>query len=257
MLPTLPLSATRPLIGLFCLMLLGGCATQAPSIAHTHIGHALDGWRDTPDQAGLFVTAEKAAEAALESAQAAVGGEANLLGIKQQVVQVMSQTNPEYQGRKPKAGEIQYGVKKALAEASQHVTFAAQSADASANIKHAAKVFHNNSRPVLNRCDLIMALGDEILSTNSIEEAGILSQELLKLARANVEGEERNGDGIVGSVPEEYGLKQLRQELEATVAREAPPYRTVDTWYLLNLIRLPSGEWRFRQAGEAGDYDAY
>ena len=35
-----------------------GCATKAPTIAHTHIGHAITGFQGTPGDKGLFVVAE-------------------------------------------------------------------------------------------------------------------------------------------------------------------------------------------------------
>ena len=39
---------------------LQGCVTtQAPAIAHVHIGHATAGWQDTPGKQGLFVIAEE------------------------------------------------------------------------------------------------------------------------------------------------------------------------------------------------------
>ena len=109
--------------------------------------------------------------------------------------------------------------------------------------------FSDNATFVLNRCDLIAALGDEILNSSSTEEANLLSQELVKLTRANRDGSDANGDGIAGSTPEEYGLKQLRAELQSMIDREDPPYTTVDSWYLFNLVRLPSGEWIFRKLG--------
>ena len=51
------------------------------------------------------------------------------------------------------------------------------------------------------------------------------------------------------SVPtaDEYGLMQLRRDIESMIAREDPPYATVTSWYLFNLIRLPDGSWIFRK----------
>ncbi len=67
------------------------------------------------------------------------------------------------------------------------------------------------------------------------------------------------GDGVIGSSPGEYGLKQLRADLWTMIDREDPPYTTVDSWYLFNLVRLPSGEWILRKlsgkpSGRAGGY---
>jgi len=234
------------------LLLLSGCATKAPTIAHTHIGHTMDGWPETPNQTGLFVSAENAAQAAVQTAVAASAENQGLNRIKYNIAQVLFYTNPYYHGSEASFDKKQYGVKNALAEAAHHVIFAAESPDASANVRNSALQFSDNANYVLTRCDLITLLGDEILNSTSAEEASILSSELLKLTRANLDGEDSDGNGIIGSTPEEYGLKQLRTELLAMIDREGPAYSTVDTWYLFNLIRLPSGEWIFKNRGSSG-----
>lgn len=238
---------------LAALLLLSGCATKTPTIAHTHIGHAMDGWFDTPNQTGLFVSAENAAQAAVETAEAAKAAQPNLTRIKYNIAQVLSYTSPYYHASEASFEKKQYGVKNALAEAAHHVIFAAESADASANVRSSALQFSDNANYVLIRCDLITLLGDEILNSTSAEEASILSNELLKLTRANLDGDDSDGNGIIGSTPEEYGLKQLRVELLAMIDREDPVYSTVDTWYLFNLIRLPSGEWIFNKRSGSSD----
>ena len=116
-----------------------------------------------------------------------------------------------------------------MAEAAHHIIYAAESPDASANVRDSAQAFSDNATYVLNRCDLITALGDEILNSSSTQEAQLLSQELLKLTNANWSGDDSDGDGVVGSTPEEYGLKQLRAQLQAMIDREDRPYTTVDT----------------------------
>jgi len=242
---------------LTALLLLPGCASRAPTIAHTHIGHAMDGWPITPNQAGLFVTAENAAQAAVHAAEAATVADRDLNRIKYNIAQVFSHTNPYYHGSEASSGKRQYGVKNALAEAAQHVIFAAESPDASDNVRSSALQFSDNTNYVLARCDLVTLLGDEILNSASAEEASILSNELLKLTRANLDGDDSDGDGIIGSTPEEYGLTQLRTELQALIDREGPGYSTVDTWYLFNLIRLDSGEWVFRRRGSSGYGSGY
>jgi hypothetical protein len=35
------------------------------------------------------------------------------------------------------------------------------------------------------------------------------------------------------------------------LARENPPYSTVNAWYLFNLIRMPDGSWIFRDLSSA------
>ena len=52
-------------------------------------------------------------------------------------------------------------------------------------------------------------------------------------------------------------MKQLRAELDGIIARESPPYRTVDQWYLFNLVKLPNGRWVFDKLGRGGNIDKY
>lgn len=229
------------------LLLLSSCATRAPTIAHAHIGHAMDGWPETPDQIGLLVTAENAAQAAVNESEAAVAAKGDLSRIKFSIGQIVAYTNPNYYGSQASSEKKRYGVKNALAETSHHITFAAKSPDASANVRSSAQQFSVNTNYLLSRCDTITLLANEILNSQSAEEASILSGELLKLTRANLNGEDSNGDGIIGSAPEEYGLKQLREELLAMINREGSDYRTVDSWYLFNLIKLDTGIWVFKE----------
>ena len=86
-----------------------------------------------------------------------------------------------------------------------------------------------------------MLLGKDVAASKSLKEASVLVGELQKAALANVEGDDSNGTGVKGSVPADYGMAQLRAQLQAMIARENPPYRTVDEWYLFNLVRLPNG----------------
>ncbi len=234
-------------------VIAGGCTYRTPTIAHVHVGHTLAGWPDTPGKDGFFVVAEKKAQQALDSAQRATKNDNDISKTKSAIDLVVQTTNP---AKKASEHEKQYGVKQALNGAVNHITFAANSDDASQNIKTSAKGFAKNATPVLERCDLITALGNDINMSSSPDEVAVLATEVLKLTRANVYGEDSDEDGIVGSNPDEYGLAQLRKELDAMLAREDPPYRTVDTWYLFNLVRLPSGEWIFRErtSGQGG-YD--
>lgn len=225
---------------------IGGCVSQPPTIAHTHIGHAMTGWADTPSKQGLFVTAENSAQDALQAAVIAADNSNDLAGIKTDVVGVINATNPDNKQDGGDKTGAQYGVYNALTGAVNHITFAANSPDVSDNIKSSTKTFSTHAQVVLDRCDLILALGDEIHATSSQSEASILAGEILKLTDANVNGEDLDGDGVAGSIPAEYGLKQLRTQLQAMIDREIPPYRTVDTWYLFNLVRQPNGDWVFR-----------
>ncbi len=236
------------------ILAMAGCASRAPTIAHVHIGHAMTGWYETPNKEGLFVLAEKKAGESLKYAQAAADGSRDLKRIKTNIARAGMLCDGEAMGNEPKA---QYGVKQALAGAVSHITYAATSLDATANTRAFADGFATNAAGVMDRCDLITALSSDIGGTESVEEAGLLAPEIEKLAHANLHGEDLDGDGIVGSYANEYGLAQLRRDIESMIAREDPPYTTVNKWYLFNLIRLPDGSWIFRKRQTTSQDDPY
>jgi len=231
------------IIAVVAMLALTGCSHRAPTIAHVHIGHAMTGWHDTPHKEGLFIVAEKKAGEAQKYAQTAADGSRDVDRIKMNTARVslLCDGQPTSDG-----GTDQYGVKQALTGAVSHITYAATSPDATANTKVFADGFAANAAGVLDRCDLITALSHDIGASGSVEEAGLLAPEIETLARANLLGEDLDGDGRIGSSSDEYGLLQLRRDIEGMIAREDPPYATVGKWYLFNLIRLPDGSWMFR-----------
>lgn len=235
------------------LLYLSGCvSSKPPTIAHTHIGHTMTAWADTPGQQGLFITAENAAQAAHQAASRAAAQDIDLAAIKADVREAVGATDSVRSEDSVENDQVQYGVRNALSAADHHISFAANSPDASENVRASASIFSRHARVVLDRCDLVLALGNDILASSSPEEAELLAGELVKLTNANISGEDTDGDGLVGSISEEYGLKQLRTELEAMIDREDPAYRTVDNWYLFNLVRLPGGDWVFRRFSSGG-----
>jgi len=229
---------------------LWGCTTlndafiqeKPPSIAHAHIGHATTGWRYTPDQKGLYQVAEEETKIARDHAGYAVERLDNIDLIKLHVGHVMHALNPESQKEGPGLG---FGAKKALTEAASHITYAAGSEDASENVRNFAEPFNRNAEAIVQRYDLILALGEEILQTSSNQDAAALAGEILILSRANVEGTDSDGNNAIGPAADEYGLKQLRAQITDMINRENPPYRPVPQRYLFGLIRLPSGKWAY------------
>ena len=223
-----------------------GCTSRPPTIAHVHIGHAITGVHVTPNQEGYLVTAERRAAQAVESSHVAAAS-TDLAVIKQNVAAAVKATD----------SENDFGVKQAIVMAANHITFAATSDDATVNVQQAAPIFASHITRVVERCELIVLLGKDVEASTSAKEAAVSVVELGKLTQANVSGDDANGDGIVGSIPSEYGLVQLRKELEAMIARENPRYVTVPQWYLFNLVRLPNGRWVFDKLGRGGNIDGY
>jgi hypothetical protein len=223
-----------------------GCVARPPSIAHVHLGHALTGVHVTPNKQGYLLVAEKQAEDIVTLAQKASHG-SELAQLKKDVAAAVSATN----------SEDGFGLKHSLVMASNHISFAATSEDASPNVQQSAPIFARDTVRVVERCELIGLLGKDVDASNSVDEARILAGEIAVLAKANLDGEDTDKDGKVGANPTEFGMKQLRAELDGIIARESPPYRTVDQWFLFNLVRLPNGRWVFDKLGRGGNIDGY
>jgi hypothetical protein len=225
------------------LLLLGGCVSRPPTIAHVHIGHAITGVHVTPNKEGYMVTAQRRAQEAINFANVAQG--TNDLGeIKRNIVLANTATN----------SQPEFGVKEAVVMAVNHISFAATSDDASANVQKSAAVFAQDSARVIQRCDLVELLSKDVAASTSLREASVSVAEIVKLTQANLNGEQPSSDG---STAAGYGLVQLRKELDAMIARENPPYVTVDQWYLFNLVRLPNGRWVFDKFGRGGNIEGY
>jgi hypothetical protein len=231
---------------LSCLAALSACMVHPPTIAHVHIGHAVTAVHVTPGHEGYLSVAELRAKEAYDSARSA-NADADLLQLKVHIAAAVTATD----------SQDNFGVRQSVTMAANHISFAATSADASANVIRFAPTFATDTAAVVERCNYIVLLGKDVASSASLKEATVLAQEILDLARANVEGEVSKGDAALGSAPSKYGVVQLRAEVQAMIARESPPYRTVDQWYLFNLVRLPNGRWVFDKLGRGGTIDGY
>jgi hypothetical protein len=228
------------------LLFVAGCVSRPPTVAHVHIGHAITGVHVTPNKEGYLVSAEHRAQEAVDHATKAVNSQ-DLTEIKRNVALAEHATN----------SQDDFGVRESIVMAVNHVTFAATSDDATLNVQKSAPRFAADSTRVVERCDLIALLSKDVQASSSLKEASVSAGEIAKLTQANLSGDDSNGDGVVGSAPSEYGLLQLRKELEEIVARENPPYVTVDQWYLFNLVRLPNGKWVFDKFGRGGNIEGY
>jgi hypothetical protein len=236
----------RTLLMLVLLGFAAGCVSRPPTVAHVHIGHAITGVHVTPNKEGYLVSAEKRAREAIELASRAAGSH-DLEQIKRDIALTEHATNS-------KDG---FGVRESIVMAVNHVTFAATSDDATLNVQKAAPQFAADSTRMVERCDLISLLSKDVQASTSLNEVLVSVTEIAKLTQANLSGDDSNADGVVGSVPSEYGLMQLRKELETIVSREKPPYVTVDQWYLFNLVKLPNGKWVFDKFGRGGNIEGY
>jgi len=209
------------------------CSTQAPTIAHVHIGHAITGHASTPKQVGYFQLAEEQAVAAV----AVVDEFDSSVALDRQLETLWATM---------KFGD-EFSFNQVLQEASNHMVYAANSEDASANVRAGANEFEAAIQGMLVRTDLIELYINETKNSSSAEETMQYAEEVATLVRTNLNGEDIDNNGQIGDTPEEYGIRQLRRDIDTMIAAENPPYRTVDRWFLFNLIRMPSGDWIFRR----------
>jgi hypothetical protein len=241
------LKAPLRFVGLLLLAAgLISCASDAPSVAHVHVGHVISGHKDTPTQEGFFVLAEKKANDALvivDKMDLENDGQAFLLGNIETIDQILN-----------KDGD--YTIARALQESSNHLVFAADSPDSSASLKLGAKKFTISLQGVLSRIDLVNLYVKDAQSASDVEELRQYAEGIRQLVRENVNGVDADGNGTIGNSGEEAGLIQLREVLDEILAAESPTYRTVDRWYLFNLIRLPNGDWIFNR-GKSGKGAGY
>ncbi len=250
--------AKIPVTVLF-LSLTTGCAVDSgmlsveqPSIAHAHFGHALTAWFDTPDEVGLFVAAEMAADQAAK--QTVVLDETVSGGILNKNID-------------KKAGEIAellssedatvYSLEKSLKDASKHMQFASESPDASQNMIAGANEFEANTDAILQRVETFKYLASAVDSSQGIETVEQITQQMRVLAVQILEGVDEDNNGYIGQSPIEYGLKQLRRDMAQVAAREDPPYQPVAKRYLFGLVRLPDGNWEFKDPDSSGSYGRY
>ena len=233
-------------LALLPLLIASGCVTRPPTIAHVHVGHALTGVHVTPGQAGYLLVAEERAVVVRDLAKNAAAA-TSLLQIKTDVAAAVAAT----------VSDDSFGLRHSIVQASNHITFAATSDDASSNIRASAPQFARDIVRVVERCELIGLLGKDIAATTNVQEAQTLATEIANLAQQNIDGEDADHDGVVGGKPAEYGMKQLRGRLKDMIAREDPPYRTVDQTYLFNLVLLPNGKWVFDKFKRGGNIEGY
>jgi hypothetical protein len=233
-------------IGLLVPLAAGCVSRRPPTVAHVHIGHAITGVHVTPNKEGYLVSAEHRAQETIDYTSKAAASH-DLIEIKRNIALASESTD----------SEDKFGVKESMIMAVNHITFAATSDDATLNVQKSAPGFAADSARVIERCELITLLSKDVQASTTLNEAAVSVSEIARLAQANLAGDDSNGDGFAGSVPSEYGLLQLRKELEAVIARENPAYVTVDQWYLFNLVRLPNGKWVFDKFGRGGNIEGY
>ena len=213
-----------------------------PTIAHIHIGHAITGWPLAPKKQGLLVVAEISAVAAATNSELML--QAAREGDMERAQKFLRQTaeivEPGFLDRRE---SDEYGLRKAAAEAITHLQLASEVEDASANVQRTVTTTSIKAADLIDRSDELLAYLDAGSKADTIDEMEIIAEEIVQTLNVIAGGPEQNDN---------YSLYRFRNDIEEMVAREDPPYETVESFYLFNLVKLPDGQWGFASRSSRG-----
>lgn len=229
------------------LLLLNGCATQLPSFAHVHVGHTLTAWPVTPKQQGLFTLSEELAvdivETAIAASELSKQGEFGAAAqAGKRIAAIIGSPDDEV------TSPDQFTFLAAFEQGVNHFRFSVQSDDASSNLKQGLGEVISKSPQIVARSNVMKELATLLGTLDRQETVADAVQQLRVMAVQNLEG----GDG-------NYSLREMRDDLAATLDREDPPYTAPGRKFLFGLVRAPSGKWfwDFKEADDKSSYGRY
>jgi hypothetical protein len=168
-------------------------------VVHSHIGHVMTAWRDTPGTVGLLTVAES--DTRVATAHALLTSKSSTLDdLKLHAGHVLHALDPSVEPKGPASG---YGVKRAAAGALQHVGFAAAAEGASASVKARAGVVSGKLTETNAALERAIAAAQNIRAATSPVDGAALARELLTLI------------GEIGA-----GFDQAQQEMRAMMKGE-------------------------------------
>ncbi len=219
-------------MSLLALSLITGCGSaitkKTPPFSHIHIGHSLTGWAATPGKKGLITVAEQEAKAVLNNALQA--SKSNSLSQKKKYISnALHAVDPKASSAGSGLG---YGLTRALTESIAHLQFAANSDDASANIKRTVPTITQKAQKLAKLSNQLKVFGQAAANATTMGEMNALQNEFLSTIKKMSNGP--------------YSIQKFHADIQAMANKENPKYTTVDSYFLFNLIRLPGGKWAFR-----------
>jgi len=227
-------------VALVCVAALGMSAcvsVQLPSIAHVHVGHAITAWPETPGQRGLLEVARSEAATIVEHAGYAVAGARDMREVKLHLGHVLHALDPALEREGPGLG---YGLAPALAGAVDHLGFAAEANDASANFRSGLPAVVERLRPLQRQAQVLVALSRDARGSADVAQVVTYSEEVRQRSEAL-----------------RQELDAVSRQLDALLAAESPAYRPIAQRYLFGLIRLPSGGWTYAPSVQGSGYGSY
>ncbi len=187
---------------------VGGQAPANP--AHTHIGHVMTSWKDTPNMVGFLPAAVADAKVAATHAGNAAKQPDNLEYVKNHAGHVINALDPTIVPKGPGSG---YGVKKAAAGALTHIGNAAKAEGASAAVKTHSTHVSTSLENVGKWTDEAIATAQKIQASTSGPDAAKLVADLVNQTNAIVNGLDANKDGTIGWQAGEGGLAQAQTHM--------------------------------------------
>jgi hypothetical protein len=146
-------------------------------VVHSHIGHVMTAWRDTPGTVGLLTVA--LSDTRVASAHALLTSKSTTLDdLKLHAGHVLHALDPSVEPKGPASG---YGVKKAIAGAIQHVGFAAAVENASPTVKTQAAAATAKLHETTGVLDRAIATAQNIRTATTPAEATSLARDLVTL----------------------------------------------------------------------------
>jgi hypothetical protein len=153
--------------------------------AHLHIGHVMTNWRDTPGGRGFLPVAMDEARVAIEHARLAAKS-LSLEDMQLHAGHVLHALDPEVVSTGPGAG---YGVKKAAANAAQHLEMARTAEGATLNLTTHIPAALSSLSNVVKAVERAIATGQSIRSASNADEGTLLAANLvIQVEQIGVEG---------------------------------------------------------------------
>ncbi|NND89924.1 MAG: hypothetical protein HKN42_03610 [Granulosicoccus sp.] len=211
------------------LLVLVSCSAvyrkEAPTLSHVHIGHAITGWEQAPRKQGLLTAAE------LYGIQAYANGEllldaANKGDIESITVYLSSIAEIVDPQLVDPDAEEEFGLRRLLAEAMVHLKIASEIYDASPNVQRTMANLNVKGEKIVNNVDELGVFIESALASDDSNELKIYAEEIARMT-GSISGQSKDTAS--------YGIHQFRQDIDAMIAREDPPYETIDKIYLFSI----------------------
>lgn len=200
-------------------MLLVACAGNngmskpaTKNMSHTHMGHVLTSWKDTPNNKGLLPTARDEAEITVKHAELAVKKLSDLAWMKTHTKHVIHAVDPSKIETGPGLG---YGVLQAANGITKHINLAATSRDASDNIKKHAVHVSTTANNTKTRAAEILEHAEQVLQSTSAEVAASHITMINDLAQQLIQGLDANDDGKISWHDGEGGIMVAEKHMGA------------------------------------------